>query len=153
MGLRIDVTDVFDHLNTEHESIQVGYSMDGRGQREEGGRGERGDICTTAYPRRYPIRRRLPTRTTISISGSDDIRVLHADDSDASEAWCGFAPSQERRGSLLLTVLAGIDPSWMVGETCTTVGAEHHIAVPREWRVEPGAGGGAAWESGGAALT
>jgi len=25
--------------------------------------------------------------------------------------------------------------------------------VPSEWRVEPGAGGGAAWESGGVALT
>jgi hypothetical protein len=97
----------------------------------EGGGGGRGGINTTAYPRRYPIRRRLPACTSISTGGSDGIRVLHAD--DASIAGAGLHPPEKGRGvcCLLLTVLAGTSPSWMLGGTCTTIEAEHHRCAER----------------------
>jgi hypothetical protein len=91
------------------------------------GKGREGVARALQHSRR-PIHYGLTARTTAGTCGSTG-RVLHAD--DASRAWCGFAPSRERLERLLLTVLAGTGPSWMVGGTCTTVGAGHHCCAER----------------------
>jgi hypothetical protein len=63
---------------------------------------------------------------------------------------------QRKAGRLLLTLLVGTGSSWMIGGGGTwpaPPSEPNTIAVPRGWRVEFGAGSGAAWESGGVALT